>query len=260
MYKAHGKGVVLRYSSSPKPRHTYSSNSKLIHPSAMSIRVAVLPASSQAGKATIDVLLKQEKPPLIRAIYRDPSRAPEDFTKHPNFAAVQGDVAGDIPLNFDESDVVFYIPPPIYDGSDSATFATHGANKVKRALEASKVQRVLVFSAQGAQHASGIVCCMIETGSQLVKNLSADGHRKGVLKINHTTDMILKDSVPEVVIVRPGWFAENWASALDTVRSNPEDPYFDYHFSPVDNKIRTVRKLDGNGQLKHTVLLMSTRR
>jgi len=65
--------------------------------------------------------------------------------------------------------------------------------------------------------------------------------------------MILKDSVPEVVIVRPGWFAENWASALDTIRSNPQDPYFDYHFSPVEHKIRTVRRLDGNGQLKHSV-------
>jgi len=133
----------------------------------MTIQVAVLPASSQAGKATIDVLLKQENPPLIRAIYRDPSKAPEDFTKHPNFTAVQGDVAGDTPLDFDKSNVVFYVPPPIYDGSDSATFATHGANKVKRALEASRVQRVLVFSAQGAQHSSGIVCCTIVSQTQL---------------------------------------------------------------------------------------------
>lgn len=59
-----------------------------------------------------------------------------------------------------------------------------------------------------------------------------------MLKINHITDEILAESVPEVLIARPGWFQENWAEALETTRS--ELPSFQAYFTPVDHPIAMV--------------------
>ena len=124
----------------------------------MSLRITVLPASTQAGKATIKTLLKDERAPSIRAIYRNLSKAPSEFVNHARFEAVQGDVSGDSELDLSDSDAVFYIPPPTYDGTDSAEFARKAAGKVKAAVEkASSVKRLLVFSAMGSQHDKGIV-------------------------------------------------------------------------------------------------------
>lgn len=63
---------------------------------------------------------------------------------------------------------------------------------------------------------------------------------QGILKINHITDKILADSVPEVVIVRPGWFQENWAEALQTAQS--DETYFETYFTPLDHPITMVRR------------------
>lgn len=64
-------------------------------------------------------------------------------------------------LDFADSDAVFYIPPPTYDDAiDSGEHAGKSANKVKAALEeAPKVQRLVIFSAMGAQHSEGVVSC-----------------------------------------------------------------------------------------------------
>ena len=124
----------------------------------MTLRITVIPASTQAGKETIQTLLRAGNPPIVHAVYRDPSKAPSEFTSHENFKAIAGDVSGNSKLDFRSSDAVFYIPPPIYDGTDTAEFARSAANKVKLAVqEASSVKRLLVFSAIGAQYDTGIV-------------------------------------------------------------------------------------------------------
>lgn len=124
----------------------------------MPLNISVIPASTQAGKATISALLADERKPDINAIYRDPSKAPAEFTQNPGFKAVQGSLATNTGLDFSHSDAVFYIPPPTYDGTNSAEFATTNANNIKAALKnAPKVRRLLIFSALGAQFDKGIV-------------------------------------------------------------------------------------------------------
>jgi uncharacterized protein YbjT (DUF2867 family) len=124
----------------------------------MSKHVTVVPASTKAGKATIQALLNTESPPLIRGIYRDLAKAPAEFTKHPNFEATTGDVSAGSGLDFTGSDAVFYVPPPTYDGADVGEFATRAANNVKEALQASpSVQKLLLFSSMGAQYSHSIV-------------------------------------------------------------------------------------------------------
>ena len=124
----------------------------------MTLRISVLPASTQAGKETIRVLLEDNRQPLINGIYRDTTKAPSEFVSHPRFRASQGDLSGDSELDFSNTNAVFYIPPPTYDGTDSAAFARQNATKVKAAIrKASWVKRLLVFSATGAQYDKGIV-------------------------------------------------------------------------------------------------------
>lgn len=124
--------------------------------------ITVVPASTKAGKAAIQSLLSSEDVPLIRGIYRDVAKAPAEFTQRPKFEAKSGDVSTGLGLDFSESEAVFYIPPPIYDGTDIEEFATRAANNMKKALqEAPSVQKLLLFSSMGAQYDHGIVSAFI---------------------------------------------------------------------------------------------------
>ena len=129
------------------------------------MKITVIPASTQAGKATIEALLRHEDPPHIRAIYRNTAKTPAEFTADPAFKAVHGGLDDGMDLDFADSDAVFYIPPPTYnDAVDSGEHATSSATKVKEALaRASKLRRLVVFSALGAQHSEGIVSVPVDS-------------------------------------------------------------------------------------------------
>ncbi|KAH7123477.1 hypothetical protein B0J13DRAFT_511863 [Dactylonectria estremocensis] len=197
----------------------------------MSPHITVLPASTKAGKATISELLSSPSKPFVRAIYRDASKAPAEFVSHPNFEAVTGDVSVGSSLNFIGSDAVFYIPPPTFDGTDSGVFATHAANNVKKALQdATSVKKLLLFSSTGSQHDHGI----------------------GVLRINYISDTILKDAVAQVLIIRPGYFHEDWARAFQTPQAEP--PLLHSPMTPIDHKIPMVSLIDVGEVCAHALL------
>lgn len=160
----------------------------------MSPTVTILPASTNAGKATIRALLASPQPPTINAIYRDTAKAPAEFLSHPSFTATQGDVSDASTLDFTDTNLLFYIPPPTYSGTDQGEWATRTANNVRIALEKSapSSKRLVLFSSLGAQHDRDI----------------------GILRLNHITDEILKGTVGDVVVVRPGYFQEGFASMV----------------------------------------------
>ncbi|KAK3298227.1 uncharacterized protein B0H64DRAFT_438715 [Chaetomium fimeti] len=187
----------------------------------MALRIAVVPASTKAGRETIRQLLEAESKPFVRGIYRDPSKAPSDFAQNPNFEAVKGDVGAGAGLDFSSADAVFYIPPPTYDGTDQGEWATRCAENVKRAIrDAASVKRLLLFSALGAQHDHGI----------------------GLLRLNHISETILRDAAQEVIMVRPGFFYDEFAHALEEARADP--PAFHSWITPVDHKIPMVSLKD----------------
>lgn len=124
----------------------------------MSRHFTVVPASTQSGRETIRALLSSPSKPFVRAIYRDPAKAPAEFTQSPNFEVVKGDVSSAEGLDFTGSDAVLYVPPPTYDGQDQGDFATNAAQNVLKALQKTpSVKRLVLHSAMGAQHGSGIV-------------------------------------------------------------------------------------------------------
>lgn len=59
--------------------------------------------------------------------------------------------------------------------------------------------------------------------------------------MNHVTDEILKGSVPEVIIVKPCNFYQNWASNLESMQADP--PQFVFPVSPANFAIPMVRRL-----------------
>ncbi|KAM0235993.1 hypothetical protein ACHAPO_005215 [Fusarium lateritium] len=119
--------------------------------------ITVLPASTKAGRETIRVLLASDSKTSVRGVYRDPSKAPPEFTKNSNFEAVKGDVGDGNSLDFTGSNAVFYIPPPTYDGTNQGEWATRAATNVKKALKDANVNRLVILSAIGAHNSSGIV-------------------------------------------------------------------------------------------------------
>ncbi|CAM1503155.1 Fc.00g079310.m01.CDS01 [Cosmosporella sp. VM-42] len=184
----------------------------------MPFHITVVPASTKAGRETIRVLPESENKPYIHGIYRDPSKAPAEFIECKNFEATEGDVGTGAGLSFAGSDAVFYIPPPIYDGTDQGEWATRTATNVKNSLRnAPRVKRLLLFSAVGSQYDQSI----------------------GILRLNHISDMILKDAALEVFIVRPGYFQEDWAHLLGMALADP--PAIQSWITPVDHKVPMVK-------------------
>lgn len=130
----------------------------------MPTHITVVPASTQAGRETIRVLLQSENKPSVRGIYRDPSKAPAEFLENTNFEAVKGDVGTGAGLDFQGSDAVFYIPPPTYDGTDQSEWATQTATSVKNAIQGTpSVKRLLLFSSVGSQYDHSIVWLILWT-------------------------------------------------------------------------------------------------
>ncbi|KAF6832716.1 NmrA family protein [Colletotrichum musicola] len=195
--------------------------------------ITVLPASTQAGTQTIRFLLSSDLKPLVRGIYRNPSKAPAGFTNNPNFEAVQGDVATDTSdLNFSGSDAVLYVAPPTWDDDvDHDEYSYRTANKVRDAVWKNGIARVVIQSAMGAHY---------------------DKEKVGTLRLNHITDEVLKDAAPEVVIVRPGYYFQFWAAALKTMSQEPAR--FESPFSPEDFKIPMVSTKDVGQYLAKALL------
>lgn len=181
--------------------------------------VTVVPASTRAGVETIRHLLATRQELLVRGIYRDTAKAPAEFTQNTNFEAVKGNVTTDADLDFSKSDAVLYVPPPTYDGSDQMEFSKQGAQNVAAALKKANVKKLVLHSAMGTHLDHGI----------------------GILDLNRITDEILKNVVPEVVIVRPGWFFEMWVPALQSMR---REGSFESTFSPEDYKFPQVSARD----------------
>lgn len=124
----------------------------------MSPHITVVPASTNVGRETIRVLLGSGRKLFIRGIYRDPSKALVEYTQNPNFEAAKGDVGDSASLDFSDSNAVFYIPPPTYDGTDTSEWAAKSAANVKDAIRrAPTVKKLILHSAVGAHHNHGIV-------------------------------------------------------------------------------------------------------
>lgn len=174
------------------------------------MKVAVIPASTQTGRATIKTLLDNASASSVVGIYRDLAKAPADFKSNSRFKAASGDVADSSSLDFSGVDVVVVVTPPQYTENDPVSRARLFAQNIKQAIaKAASVKRIVYISSAGAQHENGT----------------------GEIKTNYVTERELQDAAPEIVFIRCAYFMENWASQLETLKG--DSPFFRSVASPA---------------------------
>ncbi|KAF5008651.1 hypothetical protein FDECE_5063 [Fusarium decemcellulare] len=186
----------------------------------MAPHITVVPASTKVGKATVRLLLASEEKPSVRAIYRDISKAPSEFTENPEFEAVKGDVATGDGLDFSGSDAVLYVPPPTFDNIDQSDWARQTATNVKNALVSFGIKRLVLLSALGAHNDHGI----------------------GLVRLNHNTDQVLQNAVSEVTVLRPTHFQEEFSYLFQMPLGDP--PTIQSWVAPSDYKVPMVSGKD----------------
>lgn len=130
------------------------------------LNITIIPASTKVGAATIRALLSRSAAEIrVRGVYRNPSRAPEEFLSNPNFSAAQGDIEDPESLDFKGADAVLSITPTWHDGRDLVEVAKQVSENVKGAIERGKgdngMKRVVVLSSFGAQYDHGTVSTRI---------------------------------------------------------------------------------------------------
>ncbi|PLB36915.1 NAD(P)-binding protein [Aspergillus candidus] len=100
------------------------------------MQITILPASSKTAQATIRSLLSTPTNTNlhIRGLYRDPTRAPPEFTSHPNFHATHGDIRDASTLDLAGTDALFAMTPPNYSVDDIFQWARDASENTKAAI------------------------------------------------------------------------------------------------------------------------------
>lgn len=187
------------------------------------MRITIVPASPKTSVATIRRLLESagEKHDLyICGVYRDLTKVPAEFTAHPDFHAVQGDVEDGSSLSFGDAECVLTCTPPCTDpDADPIDRARFMAQNVKDAVErAGSVRRLVLLSSLGAEYT----------------------HGTGELLTNHVAEQCLGGTaVPEVAFIRCSYFMENW-TLFDRDNLVGADPFFTTLITPPDWKIPMI--------------------
>lgn len=120
------------------------------------MRIAVVPASTKSGVATVKSLLS--KPVPIRGFYRDLSKVPAPFPAKANFTAVEGDISNEGSIDLTGSDTVLAIIPSIFDGRDLVEHAERTSLNIKSAIQlAGGIKRFVLLSSGGAEFSEGVV-------------------------------------------------------------------------------------------------------
>ncbi|KAK4208481.1 hypothetical protein QBC37DRAFT_296633 [Rhypophila decipiens] len=180
------------------------------------MQVTVLPACARTSQATIRALLAHPSSPSVKGIYRDPSKAPEEFTSSPRFEALKGDMqdSASLEVGLERSDAVVVTIPPVRDPTiDIIANAARMAGNVKTAVnKTAAVKKLVMVSTKGAQYDHGL---------------------GEVLSTLHKAEKILVDTNCEsITFLRCAYFMENWASSIPMVKGDPS--FFFSTITPLD--------------------------
>ena len=176
-------------------------------------------ATGQVGSAVVDYLLA--KSVSVHVIIRSEDKA-QAFRSR-NIQVTIGDLTDIEVLTkvFQDAKAVFAMNPPGYEKPDLLLAAANVSQALATAIQAAKVERVVVLSSVGAE-------------------LSA---KTGCILTTHTLEEALKKSAPQVVIVRCAWFTENWLSAASAVKAG-HTPVLGSMLQKLDRKIPHVATND----------------
>lgn len=176
-------------------------------------------ATGQVGSAVVDYLLSQSMP--VRAVIRSENKAQSFRLRHVDVALADLTDADALTKAFQGAKAVFAMNPPAYNDPDLHSTAANVSHALASAIKAAKVERVVVLSSWGAERTS-------KTGS---------------IRTAHTMEEALKNSAPQVVMVRAASFIENWLGAVSAVKSG-HSPVLGSMFQKLDRKIPHIATED----------------
>lgn len=216
------------------------------------LNIAVAPASTKTGAATIRSLFAQAAKEnisiSIRAFYRNLAKAPEEFTSKPNFQAIKGDIADSKTLDFQGVDSVVTITPPDFESSDIVKEAERLSANVRKAFEtAGCVKKLVLLSSVAAHLEHGVVSPPSPMSYPTLTRF------QGEIKTNNAAERIFRTAtVPHKTFVRCAYFMENWTMFPDGLKA--PDPFFYSTVTPVDYRFPMIAIKDIGETLAHEAL------
>ena len=176
-------------------------------------------ATGQVGSATADYLVSKSVP--VRVVIRSENKAPAFRSRNIDVAIADLIDVEKLTKAFQGAKAVFAMIPPAYDQSDVMAHANTVSHALASAIKSAKVDRVVVLSSWGAERSS-------KTG--------------GILSA-HISEEALKESAPQVVMLRCASFIENWLGAVSAVKTG-HAPGLSSMLQKLDRKIPHVATND----------------
>lgn len=169
-------------------------------------------ATGNVGSATVNYLLSQSIP--VRAVIRSENKAEPFRSRHVDVAIADLNDVQALTKAFQGAKAVFAMNPPALYESDMHAAAHRVSQALASAIQAAKVQRVVVLSSWGAERTT-------KTGNILTA---------------HILEEALKNSAPQVVMIRAASFMENWLGTVSAVKSG-QSPVLGSILQKLDRKI-----------------------
>lgn len=159
------------------------------------MRVMVNTPAGNIGRVLVDHLLTAGHD--VTMISRNPSKV-ADFVDR-GARLVEGSIDDEAVLEeaATGADVLFWLPPLVFDQSDFLAWARDGARRVARVATDAGIRRAVLLSSVGAQRDQGV----------------------GPIACLPSIERTFRDAFPDMVSLRPGHFMENFLFSVPTIRA-----------------------------------------
>lgn len=164
--------------------------------------------TGQTGSAVAETLLAQGKP--VTVIARNTKNAEPWRARGAKIAETELDNTEAMTRALSGAEGAYLLIPPDYGRSGFLESRKRIADAMARAVKASGIPHIVVLSSIGAQVPEGT----------------------GLILVNRYAEEVLAPAAPNVTLLRPGFFLENWAPNLPAAQAEGVL----HSFSPADKK------------------------
>ncbi|UJR08016.1 hypothetical protein I4U23_012294 [Adineta vaga] len=176
-------------------------------------------ATGKVGTSLVDYLRKHSVP--IHVIIRSEEKAESFRSRNIQVTVAELTNADALTKAFRGAKSVFAMNPTANDAPDLQVVAANVADTFASAIKAAKVERVVVLSSIGSERSS----------------------KTGNIRTTYTLEQALKETAPQVVMVRCASFTENWLDAVSAVKAG-YSPVLCSMYQRLDRKVPHIATSD----------------
>jgi uncharacterized protein YbjT (DUF2867 family) len=152
-------------------------------------------ANGNTGSVVANTLLAQGKP--VSVLVRDAQKGRSWREKGAQVATASLEDAAALAQALAGAEGAYLLIPPNYKAADALGSAARVSEALAGAVKTSGIPHVVLLSSVGAQHAQGT----------------------GPIRSLHHAESVIGPAAQNVTFLRPAYFLQNWASAVEGVRS-----------------------------------------